>query len=154
MSVDQRLLHDIKFSEAPGGRAELVGYPDEGGVPTVGYGHTGPGVYVGMTITQAQADAWLEEDIEEANEQAAQLPEWASLNTACRRNAIIECVFNLGDGHWTAPAPHGFPKTRAAIQRQDWVAASANLLNSPEWIKQVHLTRVQRLADYLLRGSY
>ena len=150
MSVDQRLLHDIKFSEAPGGRAELVGYADGGGVPTVGYGHTGPEVYVGMKISQVQADIWLDADIEEANEQAAQLPEWASLNTACRRNAIIECVFNLGDGHWKTE----FPKTRAAIQRQDWPAAAQALLNSPLWIKQVHLSRVERLAEYLQRGSY
>ena len=35
----------------------LVGYADAAGVPTDGYGHTGPEVKVGREITQEQADA-------------------------------------------------------------------------------------------------
>jgi len=41
----------------------LVGYPDVRGVPTNGYGHTGPDVYIGQIIEQAQAEAWLASDI-------------------------------------------------------------------------------------------
>lgn len=46
---------------------ELSAYPDpgSGGDPwTIGYGHTGPEVHEGLTITQAQADAYLEADLE------------------------------------------------------------------------------------------
>jgi len=38
---------------------ELVGYLDSHGIPTAGYGHTGPDVKVGETYTSEQASAWL-----------------------------------------------------------------------------------------------
>jgi GH24 family phage-related lysozyme (muramidase) len=148
--IDPRLLHDISWAEAPNGKPVLTGYPDGGGVPTAGFGHTGKDVAVGQVYTAQQCYDWLYADIETAHNEAAKLPEWSSLNTSARRNAIVECVFNLGERHWTTE----FPKTRAAIQQQDWPAASAHLLESPKWIAQVHLPRVQRLADYLLHGAY
>lgn len=40
----------------------LVAYQDQVGVWTIGYGHT-RGVTSGMTCTQEQAEAWLQEDI-------------------------------------------------------------------------------------------
>jgi GH24 family phage-related lysozyme (muramidase) len=144
--TDTRLLFDIERAEG----CRLVGYPDGGGVPTVGYGHTGPEVYVGMTITQTQAISMLSADIDEAAAQAQTLPEWSALDTDCRRNALIECIFNLGEGHWKAE----FPKTRAAIQAQDWSAAYSNLLNSPQWVRQVGAGRVNRLAMYFRDGWY
>ena len=44
-------------------------YPDpaSGGAPwTVGYGHTGPDVVPGLTITQQQDDAFLQKDVAHA----------------------------------------------------------------------------------------
>jgi GH24 family phage-related lysozyme (muramidase) len=152
--ADPRLRRDVAFAEAPGGRPVLRGYLDTRGVPTAGYGHTGPDVVVGQLYTEQQCEDWLDADLDEATAEAQQLREWDFLDTDCRQNALIECVYNLGVNHWTAPPPHGFPKTRAAMQRQDWPAVSANLLNSPEWIREVHLARVQRLAGYFLNGSY
>lgn len=43
-------------------RCRLVAYPDQGGVWTIGWGHT-KDVHEGMTCTQAQADTWLQLDI-------------------------------------------------------------------------------------------
>ena len=40
----------------------LVGYADISGVPTIGYGHTGPEVRVGDTIDQRKADEFLKWD--------------------------------------------------------------------------------------------
>lgn len=40
----------------------LHAYLDQGGVPTIGWGHIS-GVHMGDTCTQAQADAWLTEEI-------------------------------------------------------------------------------------------
>ena len=34
------------------------------GVLTIGWGHTGPDVYAGMTITQAQAETYLTNDLQ------------------------------------------------------------------------------------------
>lgn len=42
----------------------LVGYRDPVGVPTIGWGHTGPDVWIGKHISQAQADRLLAEDLE------------------------------------------------------------------------------------------
>jgi GH24 family phage-related lysozyme (muramidase) len=150
MDIDPRLIHDIKWAEAPGGVAVLKGYPDGGGIPTAGYGHTGPGVFIGKIYTQQQCDDWLAADLQKFTTRAQELPEWPVLDTPCRQNAIIECVFNLGGRHWTSE----FPVTRRAIQQQDWQSAHDHLLKSPEWIREVGIHRVTRLANYLLTGTY
>ena len=146
MLVDPRLLADLRLAEG----LRLVGYLDGGGVPTNGYGHTGSDVYVGQVITQAQADAWLENDADSATAYAVTLPEWASLDTPCRRNAIIECVFNLGFTKWKTL----FPKTRAYIQIADWINAQQALMHSSLWVSQVGLRRVIRIASYIGSRSY
>lgn len=49
---------------------EGVSYPayrDPIGIPTACYGHTGPDVVMGKTYTRAQCEAWLQEDMLEAN---------------------------------------------------------------------------------------
>lgn len=44
----------------------LTGYLDPLGIPTVGYGHTGPGVKAGMKITQDEANEHLARDLNTA----------------------------------------------------------------------------------------
>jgi GH24 family phage-related lysozyme (muramidase) len=150
MDIDPRLDHDVRWAEAPGGKPVLVGYPDGGGVPTAGYGHTGPDVLIGRTYTAQQCEDWLVADLTRFSLRAQTLPEWTALDTPCRQNAIIECIFNLGDSHWYSE----FPATRRSILAQSWQAAHDNLLNSPLWIKEVGIGRVTRLANYLLTGEY
>jgi lysozyme len=41
----------------------LRAYRDEGGVWTIGWGHTGPEVREGLCISQGEADAHLQEDV-------------------------------------------------------------------------------------------
>jgi len=38
-------------------------YLDQGGKPTIGYGHTGPEVHLGQEISQCEADRLLENDL-------------------------------------------------------------------------------------------
>ncbi len=45
----------------------LTAYQDSVGVWTIGYGHTGPEVKPGMTISQAQADNYLQTDLAKFN---------------------------------------------------------------------------------------
>lgn len=40
----------------------LVAYPDDKGVWTIGWGHTGPEVVEGLTCTTEQAETWFQED--------------------------------------------------------------------------------------------
>lgn len=146
--ISPQLLANTKGAES----CKLRAYRDSEGFWTIGYGHLlDQSVdWEGYVITQAQADAWLEHDIEAAQRQAATLPEWASLDTDCRRDALTECIFNLGLGHWTAE----FPQTRTALRLKQWTAAASNLMQSPLWIRQVGLSRVSRLADEFQSGSY
>ena len=46
------------------GGCVLTGYRDTGGVPTIGAGHTGPHVYVGQTISHAQALQLFAQDMQ------------------------------------------------------------------------------------------
>lgn len=146
--IDPQLLADIQAAEG----CKLVAYKDTRGFWTIGTGHLlDQSVdWTDHEITQQTADGMLAADIAERTAQVVELPEWVALDTACRRNAVLECVFNLGIGHWRSE----FPATRGAIQESKWALAATNLLHSPEWIKEVGLKRVARLAGYLADGSY
>jgi lysozyme len=71
----------------------LTAYPDQVGVPTVGYGHT-RGVRLGMTCTQEQAEAWLRDDIaicEQDVNTHVKVP-----LTQGEFDALVDFSFNLG----------------------------------------------------------
>lgn len=141
------LLHDIQTAEG----CKLKAYKDTLGFWTAGYGHLLPNQhtvdYSDFVITQQMADVWLEQDIGGATQAAKNLPEWLHCDTICRKNALTELVFNMGS-KW-----RGFAKCRAAMQREDWPTVYKELLNSA-WAEQVGTTRSQRLAAYMLHGSY
>ncbi len=79
---------------------ELSAYPDpaSGGAPwTIGYGHTGPDVVSGLTISQAQAEAWLQRDAAEAAGAVDRHLRGVALNPR-QRDALISFCFNVGAG--------------------------------------------------------
>ncbi len=151
--IDQRLLEDLKHAEGCPTLGGLpVAYKDKLGNWTGGYGRLLDQT-IDWTGTKWPWDVvlgWLSEDAQKRANQCLMLPEWPALNTACRQNAVIECVYNLGAKHWLAE----FPATRRSIAAKDWQAAHDNLLKSPLWIAQVGIGRVTRLANYLLTGVY
>lgn len=68
---------------------------------TIGWGHYGPDVRQGDTITQAEADALLASDCQrfaDAVDDPANVPLTASLN-ANQRDALISFAFNCGAGN-------------------------------------------------------
>ena len=73
---------------------QLAAYADQGGVWTIGYGHTGPGVHAGLTITQEQADAFLESDIAGAVTCVNRLVKGPIVQ--CQFDALVDFTFNLG----------------------------------------------------------
>ena len=147
-TIDPRLLADLKRAEG----CRLVAYRDPLGKWTIAFGHLLDQSidWTGYEIGQDAADGLLVQDVLARTAQVATLPEWSALDTAARQNALIECVFNLGQGHWVSE----FPKTRAALQAKQWIPAATNLLNSPTWVAQVGRPRVARLAGYFQSGSY
>ena len=82
----------------------LSAYPDpaSGGDPwSIGYGHTGAEVVPGLTISQEQADAWLEQDAAESASAIDRLLSGVVL-TPRQRDALISFCFNVGAGAFTA----------------------------------------------------
>jgi lysozyme len=84
-------LQIIKDSEG----LRLVAYQDTGGVWTIGYGHTGPDVKVGQTITEARADELLRRDVVEAEDAVRKL---CPITTQNQFDALVSFTFNLGAG--------------------------------------------------------
>jgi lysozyme len=76
----------------------LKAYQDGNGIWTIGYGHTGPGAGPGLTCTQEQAEAWLDEDLRTADTAIAQLVKMAL--TQNQWDALTSFVFNIGQGHF------------------------------------------------------
>ena len=80
----------IKYFEG----CKLATYICQGGKQTIGYGHTGPDVHVGMTITQAQAADLFTKDIAHFE---------AGVNSLLKRSAtqgqfdaMVAFAFNVG----------------------------------------------------------
>ena len=72
---------------------KLVAYLDSVGVPTIGYGHT-KDVKIGVRCTQEEADAWLLEDLKDAEtcvNGAVTVP-----LTQNEFDALVSFVFNFG----------------------------------------------------------
>jgi lysozyme len=74
----------------------LTAYRDQGGVWTIGWGHTGPDVHEGLVITQGWADSLLEQDLSKA-ERAVNLLVTAAI-TQDEFDALVDFAFNVGIG--------------------------------------------------------
>jgi len=74
----------------------LNAYQDQVGVWTIGYGHTGPDVIAGLTITQAQAQAYLQADVTSAADCVNRLV--AVQLSQEEFDALVDFAFNLGSG--------------------------------------------------------
>jgi GH24 family phage-related lysozyme (muramidase) len=69
------------------------------GVPTIGYGRTGPDVHLGMApITKAQAEAWLDEDLRYFAEGVHRLLPGSHQWGANQQAALISWCMNVGLG--------------------------------------------------------
>lgn len=94
--IGQAGLNLIKQFEG----CRLTAYQCSAGVWTIGYGHTA-GVYKGMKITQAQADAYLKQDVEKF-EKYINNPSYVPFTEQLNQNqfdALVSFAFNLGQGN-------------------------------------------------------
>ena len=74
----------------------LTAYQDQVGVWTIGYGHTGPDVTAGLTITSDEAQALLAKDVSSAADWVNNLV--AVKLTQEEFDSLVDFVFNLGAG--------------------------------------------------------
>lgn len=110
------------------------------GNPTIGVGRN----LIGRGINQAESDAMLARDVAEAESWLASRFSWFASLTDGRRYVLTTIYFNTG-------SVAGWPKMLAAMARQDWTGARAELLNSKA-ARQLP-ERYARLADILLKGD-
>ena len=92
MNVSNNGISLIKKFEG----CRLTSYQDVGKVWTVGWGSTGPHIGQGLTISQAQADAWLREDIDKFAVGVAD-----ALKVSVNQNqfdALVSFAYNVGLG--------------------------------------------------------
>jgi lysozyme len=97
-------MNDFKYSDA--GMAltksfeglRLTAYQDVAGIWTIGYGHVGPAILAGMTISEADAEALLRADLADAV---------GCVNRAVRVtitqnqfDAMVDFCFNAGRGNF------------------------------------------------------
>lgn len=75
---------------------KLVGYICPAGKATVGWGHTGPDIHVGMRITIQQAEEFLDEDLAESEDAVERLVKVPL--TENQFGALVSFTFNLGQG--------------------------------------------------------
>jgi len=75
----------------------LTAYQDSVGVWTIGYGHTGPDVHSGLTITQQQASDLLMKDVSKAVAAVNRLVTVPL--TQNQFDALVDFTYNLGEGN-------------------------------------------------------
>lgn len=79
----------------------LKAYHCPAGVLTIGYGHTGPDVTEGMTITAAQAVALFNADIDRFAESVRQLlGETVTRLRPQQFDALVSLAYNIGPGNF------------------------------------------------------
>ena len=87
--ISQRGLELIKSFEG----LRLTAYLCPAGVPTVGYGSTGPHVRLSMKITEAEAEKLLREDLDRFERAISRL---APNATQGQHDAMVSLAFNVG----------------------------------------------------------
>jgi lysozyme len=76
---------------------KLSAYRDIKGIPTIGTGHTGPDVHMGMTITPDQADQILSNDLHKFE---ISVNNMVTVDlTQGQFDALVSFAFNLGAGN-------------------------------------------------------
>ena len=120
MSTSQVGIDLIKKFE---GGPHLVGYLCPAGVPTIGYGSTGPGISVGTRITKEEAELRLRKSLEEIE---------ATLRNVIRvflnqneSDALVSFAYNVGTGAFRRSTllrllNDGAPRTSVAAEFSRW----------------------------------
>jgi lysozyme len=93
MGISQKGLNLIKQFEG----LRLTTYRCSAGVLTIGYGHTGSDVKEGMTITQAQAEELLKNDVKRFEIGVSTLTAGIPL-TQNQYDALVSFAYNVGLG--------------------------------------------------------
>lgn len=124
-----------------------VGYLDTLGIPTIGIGHTGKEVYVGLVWTDQQIDAAFMRDFDTAAHGLLPALPWLPTLDEVRKAYLISMAFQMG--------VHGvlaFQHTLGALRDQRWNDAAGGVRDST-WHKQT-FGRAERCARAFETGAW
>ena len=122
-------------------------YLDTLSIPTIGIGHTGPEVHLGLVWTDDQIAAAFERDLaQKIAEVEAALPWFPKLNGP-RQCVLLQMAYQMG-----TKGLLGFPNTLAAVHDGRWTDAANGMLAS-KWAQQTP-QRVARLAEQMRTGDW
>ena len=141
MKAPQELVDQIKRQEG----LRLTAYVDTLGNRSIGYGHTP--AFPGQTITEAEADSWLMQDLNSAQTDLLTALPWCFSLSVPRYCVLWNMCFNMGISHLLE-----FRLMLAAVRNKDWNEASRQMLDSL-WARQVK-DRAIELADQMKTGSW
>jgi lysozyme len=96
MSIPQEVLQLLVPLVQEFEGCKLKAYLDGGGVPTIGFGHTGPEVKLGLVWTQEQADSTLATDLSEHYNSLMAASPTLQKQGPGRQAALTDFVYNLG----------------------------------------------------------
>lgn len=134
----------------------MIAYNHDGNW-TIGYGHNLTAHNErrpNQPITDQQAEAYLQQDIQRATQELDQALPWARNLDATRRGALINMVFNMGIGDATrGTGVLGFRNALDAIQAGDYDRAAQEMRNS-RWGRGQTRNRAGRLAEQIRTGHW
>lgn len=84
----------IKFSEG----CRTTAYRDSVGILTIGYGHTGPDVHSGMSITKERANELFDQDIRKFEQGVLKYIDDKDATTVNQFSAMVSLAYNIGVG--------------------------------------------------------
>ena len=141
MKIPSELLQQIKRQEG----LRLTAYVDTLGNRSIGFGHTP--AFSGQTITEAEAETLLLQDLIEAESSLLAALPWVSSLDVCRYCVLWNMSFNMGIGHLLE-----FHLMLGAVRTGIWSLAAKQMLNSL-WAEQVK-TRATELSEQMRTGSW
>ncbi len=141
MRAPQELVDQIKRQEG----LRLTAYQDTLGNWTIGYGHTPS--FPGQTITEAEADSWLTQDLNSAQTDLLSSLPWCFSLSVPRYCVLWNMTFNMGIGHLLE-----FRLMLAAVRNANYSEAAKQMLNSL-WASQVK-GRATELAEQMETGHW
>ncbi len=137
MALRDRLIQEEGWRNAT--------YADTLGNHTWGVGHLDPHSPIGEMHTDDQINAQLDSDISAATGALERNIPWGVTLDVVRLGVLIDMAFNMGVGKLM-----GFSNMLAAIRRQDYAGAAAQMLDSL-WARQVG-QRAVNLASIMSTG--
>ena len=127
MKISKTGLDLIKYFEG----LKLKSYPCQAGVPTIGYGTTrinGVPVKLGMTCTEAQAEAWLASDVAQFEKDVNSLVTHEL--TQSQFDALVSFAYNVGSDIDADTVAEGLGDSTLLrlVNRKEYILASAEFL--------------------------